>query len=192
MKGRPHPVVRGGFTLVELVTAAAVVSVAMGIMLSAYIASFRAVGGNSLHIHYIDQARAVEQRLINIIQCRAAVGASTNGLNIFSIEGTEFLHAFTLRFEDGDGDPATLTDNRLLLDPDLEAAGDETVVCRMVNPLGTNAMFQMSATRRGTAEILFQIGELAPGAEGVRHGRGYHGVEVRIAATPRNTNLFMQ
>lgn len=192
MKTPPSPSSRSGFTVVELVTAAAVVTFAMSMMMSGYLASFRAVGGDSLHISYIDEARSAQQRLTNIIQSRAAVGVSTNGLNIFQIEGQEFVHAFTIRFDDADNDSATLEDNRLLLDPDLEMAGDESVLCHMVSPLGTNSFFRMCPTRRGTAEIRFHVGEVTPDPDNLEHGRAYHGVEVRVAATPRNTNLFLQ
>ena len=180
---------RAGFTLLEIVFSAAILTVVMSIMMSAYLFALGEVGGDSLHIRYIDIARAAEQRFVNVIQAQPAVGVSSNGLEVFN---QDYQLEFTIRYEDADGDVATIDDNAILIDPDLSVANDESVLCSQVSPLGTETMFRMAPSVVGTAQLTCHIGETAPAAGMAQRGRNYHGVEVRIAATPRNSNVFMQ
>lgn len=188
MTGKTLDSRRAGFTLVETLTAAGVLSIVMVIIMGAYLFAMDEVGGDSLHVRYIDVARAAEQRFVNSIQAHTAVGVSSAGLEILNHDREL---EFTIRFEDGDDDLDTVDDNVVLIDPDTSVDGDEIVLCSQVSPLGSEPMFQKSPTGRG-AQMTLHVGEIAPGTNAVEHGRSYHGVEVRISATPRNSNAFMQ
>jgi len=180
---------KAGFTLTELVMAAAVFSMGMSIMVSAYVLSLREVGGDSLHIQYIDEARRVEQQIVNLIQAETAVGVSTNGLEVYDQSS---IRAFTIRYIDADDDPATVDDNQLVMDPVLELDGDESVLCELVSPIDGEPMFEMAPGSPARARLSFHVGELPPESGAVEYGRNYHGVEVRITAAPRNSNYFLQ
>lgn len=169
--------------------AAAVFSMGMSIMVSAYVLSLREVGGDSLHIQYIDEARRVEQQIVNLIQAETAVGVSTNGLEVYDQSS---IRAFTIRYIDADDDPATVGDNQLVMDPVLELDGDESVLCELVSPIDGEPMFEMAPGSPARARLSFHVGELPPESGAVEYGRNYHGVEVRITAAPRNSNYFLQ
>jgi type II secretory pathway pseudopilin PulG len=178
---------QAGFTIVEVVMAFFVLTMAMAIVLSTQIYAMREASGDSLHAQYIDYARAAEQVLVNIIQAQTAIGVSTNGLEAY---GMDYARAFTIRFIDEDDDPTTVENNRLVIDPDVSIDGDESVVCEYVSPLETEEMFRVISTSPTSAVIMFHVGELAPENKKARLGRNYHGVEVRLSATPRNSAMF--
>ena len=189
---QPHPDAarsKAGFTITELVIAAAVFTMGMSIMVSTHVLSLREVGGDSLHIQYIDDARAVEQQIVNLIQAETAIGVSTNGLEVYDQSS---IRTFTIRYIDTDGDPTTVDDNLLVADPVLEIDGDETVLCEFVSPIAGEQMFEMAPGSPARARLTFHVGELPPESGMVEYGRNYHGVEVRITAAPRNSNFFLQ
>jgi hypothetical protein len=113
---------RAGFTITEVVLATGVFSMAMSIMMGAHVLTMREVGGDSNHVKYIDDTRASEQFIVNMIQGETAVGVTSDGLEVYD---QDFQRAFTIRFVDEDGDPGTVDDNTLVSDPDPGKTGDE-------------------------------------------------------------------
>ena len=181
---------RAGFTITEVVLATGVFSMAMSIMMGAHVLTMREVGGDSNHVRYIDEARASEQFIVNMIQAETAIGVTADGLEVYN---QDFQQVFTIRFIDEDGDPGTVDDNTLVSDPDPNKKGDEQVICRAVSPLAGAEMFEIIPTSPLSTRISFHIGELPPeNRQKMQKGKNYHGVEVRITATPRNSNYFLQ
>ena len=178
---------QAGFTIIEVVLAFFVLAMVMSVVLSTQMYAMREASGDSLHAQYIDYARAAEQVLVNIIQAQTAIGVTTNGLEAY---GMDYTRAFTIRFIDEDDDPTTVENNRLVIDPDLSVQNDETIVCEYVSILESEEMFRVISSSPTSAVIMFHVGELALEEGKARLGRNYHGVEVRLSATPRNSAMF--
>jgi hypothetical protein len=145
--------------------------------------------GGSRHMQMIDRAREVQQTLARIVERGRAVGVQTDRLQIVMPD----LTLAEVRYIDGDSDPATLEDNILEYDPNIDIAGGGITLCEMLSPVAGEAMFQIVPTSPRTAMMTFHVGDRPPAGGGnLLLGGGYHGVEVRAAATPRNGKGFIQ
>ena len=158
-----------------------VTAVAMSIGL--YVMTITQAREGSVHLSIIGKARGTEQRIIKFVESARAVGAKSNQLDVVMMDLTQGV----IEFIDADGDPATLADNTLELDPDTSVASNETVLCDFVSPVPGEAMFQVLSSSPRTALLTFHVGERPPaGPSQLRLGQGYQGIEIRCAATPRN------
>ena len=128
----PQPVydtARAGFSLMEVMVAGAVVVVLMTMALYGYTSTVKTGREGSEHVGVIEEARAAEQRIVQLIQDGRAVGIDMDGsLLVTMADGS----TGRLRMIDLDGDPNTESDNRLEFDPDINSGGDEFEVCRDV------------------------------------------------------------
>ena len=174
---------RGGYTLVELMMATAILTAVLSMGIRIYTQTMTHAQEGSTHLSMIGKARSAEQRIVLLVYSARAVGAKTNQLDIVM----EDLTQGQLRFIDQDSDPTTLEDNILEVDPDTSVANNEFVLCNFVSPIAGEQMFRVVPSSPRTALVSFHVGERQPaGGPNLLAGQGYQGMEIRLAATPRN------
>ena len=171
-----------GFSITELVFAAAIMAIVMTLALGTYSSTMLQGREGTFHVRLIDDARSAEQKLVKYIQRGRAISASASQLLIMMPDNTQAR----IRFLDQDGDINTLEDNYLEYDPDTSVAGDEELVCDYVSAIPAETMFQLVPTSPRTALISFHVGEVPAAGDNLLVGSGYQGVEVRMSSTPRN------
>lgn len=176
---------RGGFTLTEVMVASSLSAlVAAGAFSAFSVASRSALAGRS-QVQFNDAARLVSQKLVEYVEEGRTVGVATpNALDIIMLD----LRNAQIRLVDGDGNPGTVTDNKLVYDPDVNVSGNEKTLCNYVSSIGTNDLFSIVAVSPSAARFCFHIGDgtNVTDASFSGTGPGYQGIEVRISATPRN------
>lgn len=180
---------RFGFTLVE-VSVALSLSLITGIgilSLLLYVGNNTRWGG--FQVRYNIAARRATHRIARSVESAKAVGASTNSLNIMMTD----LRTARIEFQDGD-DPTNLHNNRLILIPNTANANQYTVLATHVSPIPGESMFGTIPTTPRTARVVFRIGDsaVANARAFSRSGQDYHGVEVRLSATPRNLQRWYE
>jgi len=173
---------KAGFTISELVMATFVMMAMMALAVGVFTSTMRSGREGSFHLQTIDESRSVEQTIARLIRRGRAVSVSGNSVRIVMADGGEEQ----IRFIDQDSDPETLDDNILQYDPTVGAGGDEVTLCRQVTALTSEAMFQTVATSPKSALLSFHLGEVPKPGDALMVGEGYQGVEIRLAATPRN------
>lgn len=181
----PHaaaPSASAGFTLTELIVSSTVLTAVVAISLGAYTTIIREGREGTLHARYIDGARSTEQNIVKFVQAGKAVSANASALDIMKPDSGYAR----IQYVDGDGDADTLEDNALEYDPDTGVGGDEVMLCNFVTAIPGEPMFQILATSPRTALCTFHVGEVPKAGEQLLYGMGYQGVEIRVAATPRN------
>jgi len=184
-----HPRIDGrsaaGFTLVEVMIAVSIFIVLIAMAIAAYTSTMRFASEGSTHVNFIDTARAAEQQILKYVQAGGAVGVEAEAIRLYMPDDT----IARIKFEDDDGDPQTVADNRLVYDPNESVANNDVEICREVSPIDGEPMFKLVATSPRSVILSFHVGEVPPedsdGSE-LLAGQGYQGVEVRVSATPRN------
>ncbi len=175
---------RGGFTLVEVMTALMIVAMMMGGILAVISMSVRQSLAGSSQLRFLGQARKAEQRITRYIQLHKYFEiADTNTAHLYAPDHRLSL----LQFVDGDNDLTTVEDNRLVY---TTVDGEAITVCQAVTPLldGT-PIFRRLAQSPDAIQVSFHVGDrmgLNQPENVFGTGPGYQGVEVRFAVTPRN------
>jgi hypothetical protein len=168
-------------TVVEAVIATALSALAMAAVLAAFGYGTRVARAGAYQVLFTRMGRAASQRIARRIEQAKAVRVTATGVDLIAPD----LRVSRVYFDTGDGDVETVSDNRLLYDPDTGATGDVEVLCRHVSPLPGEPMF---GTLPSGARLCFHVGDGTNAAQGAfsRTGAGYQGVEVRMGAAPRN------
>lgn len=181
---------RMGFTLTELMIATALASLVAAGGYAAFSYAMRYVLAGGYQVQFNTAARMSSQKIIQYVEQGKAVGVTTNGLNIMTVN----LKCARISFDRGDGDLSTVQDNRLIYDPDVEVAGNEKTICRYVSPIEGEQMFSIVASCPNAARVCFHVGDgtnvLDKSFSGT--GPGYQGVEVRVSAAPRNIQRWYE
>ena len=187
---RALPPGRSGFTLTEVIVAMSLTSLIVVASISFFVGTMRHSQDGTEHVSFIDEARAAENLIGQRIQCARAVAIRDSSLDIVQMDLTKSR----LYLQDGDGDPGTPEDNVLFFDPDTETGDDGYEVCKFVSLFEGEPLFQTLSTSPRTALISFYVGLRPPTEVGDRAAirKSYHGAEVRMTATPRNTMQFIQ
>jgi len=167
-----------------------IITTALAMALGTYVSTIMHAQEGSFHISVMAKARAAEQQIVKYIQLGRAVSADTDRMILLDRELVEGH----IQFVDEDGNVDTVEDNRLVYDPDVDRPGDEVVVCDWVSPIPGEPMFQVTGSSPNAALIAFHVGEVPGGDDDadLLTAEGYQGVEVRLAATPRNRQIFYE
>lgn len=175
---------RQGFTLTEVMVASSLALIVVGAAYTVFSHASRFTRAGGYQVQFTAMARKASQKITRYVEQGKAVAVSSNALLIMSVD----LKAAEVRFQDGDGDPDTVVDNRLIYDSDTGSPGGEVVVCTHVSPLEGEPMFSTIPTSPNAAKLAFHVGD----GTNVGHtafsgtGQGYQGTAVRFSATPRN------
>jgi prepilin-type N-terminal cleavage/methylation domain-containing protein len=176
---------RGGFTLTEVMVAAFVSAIiAAGIFSALSILTLQTRAGMS-QLGFIQEARRAQQRLVREVQQSKYFEIRDEGrlLLLYSVDNT----LTQIRYVDEDDNPRTVADNRIeVIRPD----GERRVICRHVSLLqGDVPVFRTQGAGARAVMMAFHVGDSTAAHAAERRyetGPGYQGVEVRVAATPRN------
>ncbi|MBP7275345.1 MAG: prepilin-type N-terminal cleavage/methylation domain-containing protein [Kiritimatiellae bacterium] len=182
---------RGGFTLPEVLITLVIFSLVAG---GAYVGILSLMLQSKTartQVSYIQDARRSHQWLLREVQRNKYYVIQNGGLTLqlYSITNS----CTTLRFLTGDGSIATPEDNVIECEwPD----GTSRVVCREISLIPdkfgeSEATVPLFRPMQGSGAVLisYHVGDaMVSGASERRNltGPGYQGVEVRLAATPRN------
>jgi prepilin-type N-terminal cleavage/methylation domain-containing protein len=181
---------RGGYTLTEVVIALMIFTMVSAGFVSAFVKILYEAKTGSAQLRHMAAARAVEQMVMHRVQDGRAITIMSNALFILNANNTYS----SFEYKDTDNRPGTVTNNYFIYDPDTDVASNETIVCRDISPLGTQAVFSCVAASPRDATVCFHLGEstnfLAPTIFG--KSMGIRGVEVRFSATPRNLQYWYQ
>ncbi len=181
---------RAGFTLSEMMVAVTIFSMmAGGILMVVQTAMLQMKGGN-FQSELLGLSREAQSKITYYIYRS----------RIFSIQGNSRLLLYPpgatspdiLEFDDADGDPATLADNRIIYTPD---GGATLEICRYVSqvegPTNKLPFFQpINLTPRAVRVALHMGDNLDLSENTYATGPGYQGVELRFSVTPRNVQQW--
>ncbi|MFC1452837.1 prepilin-type N-terminal cleavage/methylation domain-containing protein [Verrucomicrobiota bacterium] len=180
---------RRGFTLVEVMIATALMTIALVAVFVVFAFASRLARAGLYQVQFTGEGRIAQQKITRLIEEAKAIAVSSNGINLIAID----LGVSRIYFDDGDGNEATVDDNKIFHDPDLSTTSDtERVLCTFVSPMLGHPLFAMSTTNAGAAAVRFHVGDGTNVQDAVfsRTGIGYQGLEVRFSAAPRNLQLW--
>jgi type II secretory pathway pseudopilin PulG len=177
-----------GFTLVELVVAVSIsllVSLALFTVFS--MVNKMTYAGNR-QVNYNDIARKAQGKMIAIIEESRACGVQTPTFLVLTRPSSSGgLITGSLKYFDTDNNPATVSNNCIIYDPDTSVAGNEQTLCYYVSPMdGSSTVFKMLNISPATVGVTLHVGDATntPGA-GILN-TGYQGFVLQFSATPRN------
>ncbi len=175
---------RAGFTLPEVMIAAAISTLVVGAAFAAFFVAGRLSRAGGYQVQFTAMGRKAIARITRHVERGKAVGVSSNGLDIIFIN----LTSGRIVFEDGDNNPATVADNRLTFYPNIQQTNLSETICTHVRRNGVEPMFSVIAASPNSACFSFHVGDGTNVADAAFSGtgQGYQGVEVRFSATPRN------
>lgn len=171
------------FTLAELMVAVGMASPVLVAMMSFGLFSASRIKSGQKQMLFNYKGRFGAERLTQAIQLGRMVTATTDGLTVYVVNADG--HISQVWYADADANPATIGDNNIWIDPDVDIAGDTRVLIPYVTPITGQPVF---AILNGALFARFHVGDAAPyGAESDRFsGRGYQGLQIRFVAKPRN------
>lgn len=173
------------YTVVEMVFASAVSLIVVTMVIGFVIMSGRRIKSGQEQLSFNYRGRYGGQQITNAVNRATTVAAAEDGLSalIYNTDRTVSM----LYLHDSDGNPATMADNAIWLDPDTEVEGDERVLVPFASALPGEAVF----ANVGTAlSVRFHAGDppqpgLVSDAD-LTTGPGYQGIAIRLVAKPRN------
>jgi prepilin-type N-terminal cleavage/methylation domain-containing protein len=179
---------REGFTLPEILVSTAISALVLAAVLVVTIFASRYARSGSYQIHFTGKGRTVSQKITRVVEQANAVGVSSNGIDLLLVDAT----LSRIYFDDGDGDTASVSDNRLMYLPDTSTTGDVRVLCDYVSSLPGEPMFAVQASNSVAAIFRLHIGDGTNmlSDDFLKTGVGYQGVELRFSAAPRNRQLW--
>ena len=179
---------RAGFTLPEVLITLALFSLIAGGVYTTVLSLMLQAKTARTQISFIQDARRSQQWLLREVQRNKYYIIQDGGrtLRLYSIDN----ECTTLQFTDGDGSMATPENNAIeCVWPD----GTTHEVCREISliPDESGESVPLFRPMQGSGAVLisYHVGDaMVPGASErrIQTGPGYQGVEVRLAATPRN------
>jgi prepilin-type N-terminal cleavage/methylation domain-containing protein len=178
-----------GFTLVELMVGLSLTGLVMMGAMSLFLQSVRQFQDGSEHISFVDEARAAEQKVSNIIQYARATSVTPGSQDSLEIVQPD-LTSSRLYFEAGDT-PAL---DRLIYDPDISVSDDEQVIATYVRSIDDTPMFEVIADTNNTTNISFYVGLRPPetGTATAGYRKSYTGAIIHMTASPRNIVDYIQ
>jgi Tfp pilus assembly protein FimT len=173
-----------GFTLVEVLLAAALSTFIVAAAFAVFFTAARMTRAGSYQVRFTAMARKSIQRISRHIERGKAVGVSSNGLDIIFVN----LTSGRFVYRDEDNNPATVADNKLIFYPNITQTNISETICTHVSPIGVEPMFAVIAASPNAARLSFHVGDGTNKVDAAFSGtgQGYQGVEVRFSATPRN------
>lgn len=176
---------KDGFTLTELMVAMTLFSLVVVASFSLFSTSSRMTRAGGSQVRFTNDGRLVSQKIAQLIEAGKAIGVSTSGLDIITVN----LTCARIAYEDTDGNPDTVADNRLIYIPDTAKPTEgRRILCSYVSPIGTEPIFSTIPSSPSAAKFVFHVGDGTntsdAGFSGT--GQGYQGLEIRFSATPRN------
>lgn len=176
---------KGGFTLPEVMTAAFIGALVAGGVLSAVSILMLQTRAGVSQVRFIQEARRAQQWMVREVQRNKYFEIHEAGQTLFLYSIDNALTQ--IRYVDDDGNALTVADNRIEL---VRPNGDVRVLCRHVSPiLGAQPVFRVRSAGASAVLMAFHVGDsTAVNAAERRYetGPGYQGLEIRMAATPRN------
>jgi prepilin-type N-terminal cleavage/methylation domain-containing protein len=176
---------KGGFTLPEVMTAAFIGALVAGGVLSAVSILMLQTRAGVSQVRFIQEARRAQQWMVREVQRNKYFEIHEAGQTLFLYSIDNALTQ--IRYVDEDGDARTVEDNRIEL---VRPNGDVRVLCGNVSRiLGTQEVFRVRESGSTAVMMAFQVGDSTAANAAERRyetGPGYQGLEIRMAATPRN------
>lgn len=176
---------QSGHTLTEVLIATTVSGLVLAGAYSVFSHSARQLRAGSYQTQFNALGRNAAQKITRLIEQGKAVGLSSNGLDIMTVN---FESARLLYTPSTNGNPA---ESRIWYVPDITRS-QRFEICRFVtsntSPAGAEAMFALVPSSPNAAMFSFHVGDgtnMQDTAFGGT-GEGYQGVEIRFSATPRN------
>lgn len=168
----------GGYTLVEMMVAVSIGTLAIAAACVGIGMSARASRDGLEQVQYNAMARLCTQRIRRFVEDARAVKVA-NGTRADLVFPD--LRVGSLCFQDGDCDSATVLDNVIVWDPDTSVFGDERAVCSHVCPDTERPIFEQ--LQSGVVKIFFRVGEPALEIGSVSGRSGFSGAGAIVTAT---------
>jgi prepilin-type N-terminal cleavage/methylation domain-containing protein len=173
------------FTLTEMMVAVALFSLVVITSFSLFLTSSRMTRAGGSQVRFTNDGRLAIQKISQLVESGKAVGVSTSSMDIITVN----LVCSKIAYEDEDGNPSTVIDNRLVYIPDTSHPNEgRRILCSYVSPIGDEPMFSTIPSSPNAAKFVFHVGDgtNATDASFSGTGQGYQGLEIRFSATPRN------
>ncbi len=180
-----HNHIKSAFTITELMVALALFSLVSVTALILFSTSTHMSRAGGYQVKFTNDGRLVSQKISQLVEAGKAIGISTAGLDIITVN----LTCARIVFEDADGNPETVADNRLVYIPDTtQPSVGRRLLCSYVSPIGEEPMFSTIPSSPSAAKFVFHIGDGTNTSDTSFSGTGlgYQGLEIRFSATPRN------
>jgi prepilin-type N-terminal cleavage/methylation domain-containing protein len=180
---------RRGFTLVETLIALSIGTLAMAVLASQVIFASKVARANLFQLNAGQRSRVIYEHIAGEVRRAHGIAVSPDGLTltVTRVDGSTCSYSY----QDEDGVPATIQDNRLIYDPDTTTDGDEQILSPGLNPGAGGRIFRHTDSTTPLT-LTFRIGD--PDADpsnpsNVMTGPGAQGIDVITAVAPRNTRL---
>jgi prepilin-type N-terminal cleavage/methylation domain-containing protein len=173
------------FTLTELMVAMALMSLVSIMSITLFATSSRMTRAGGSQVKFTNDGRLVSQEIAQLVEAGKAIGVSTAGLDIVTIN----LTCARIALEDLDSNPLTVKDNSLVYIPDTTKPNEgRKTLCSYVSAVGDEPIFSTIPSSPSAAKFVFHIGDSTnvPDTCYSGTGLGYQGLEIRFSATPRN------
>ena len=138
-------------------------------------------------VNFNDMARTAQGKIIKIIEESRACSVQSPTVLILAYPSADRLIQASLTYVDADNNPATVSNNCIIYDPDTTVSGNEQTICSYVSPIdGSSGIFKMLNISPATVGVSMHVGDATntPGA-GILN-TGYQGFVLQFSATPRN------
>lgn len=182
---------KAGFSLVEAMFSMGLFGMVAAMLYGAFIDALLDTRAGTSQARFTAMARASEQQILRYVQKGMAIWVSDNSVIVWSTNNT----VGSIYYLDGDGNPGTVEDNKLVYLPSLWAAeGSALTISTHISRIGDKPFFSLVPTSPDSVGVCYHVGDglLEDDRSAYKSGAGYQGVEVRFAATPRNLQLFHQ
>ena len=169
-------------TLVEVTIASGIFLLAITLSLRTMFMGWSQVKSGQSQLFYQSSARFGSEKILQKVQNARSVSITSSGNRLYVLNEDNSIHE--IYYDDEDGNPLTVIDNRIWVDVDSAVEGNEQVIVSNVSPLKNEKIFRSVGT--GVA-ITFNVGDPANSTAGdAISGVGHQGALVRLVAKPRN------
>jgi len=176
-----------GFTMVEILVGTSLsLLVSLAIFITLVMVNKITYSGNR-QVNFNDMARTAQGKIIKIIEESRACSVQSPTVLILAYPAADRLIQASLTYVDADNNPATVSNNSIIYDPDTTVSGNEQTICSYVSPIdGSSGIFKMLNISPATVGVSMHVGDATntPGA-GILN-TGYQGFVLQFSATPRN------
>lgn len=173
------------FTLTEVMVAVALFSLVVIAAFTLFSTSSRMTRAGGSQVRFTNSGRLAAQKIAQLVEAGKAIGVSTSGLDIITLN----LTCARIAYDDTDGNPDTVSNNYLVYIPDVtQPTQGRRILCDYISAIGDEPMFSIIPSSPSAAKFVFHVGDSTNTADTSEYGTGlgYQGIEIRFSATPRN------
>jgi len=176
-----------GYTLLEVMIATSLSLLVSAAIFTVLVMVNKITYSGNRQVNFNDMARKAQGKIIKIIEESRACSVQSPTVLILAYPAADRLIQGSLTYVDADNNPATVTNNYIIYDPDTSASGNEQTICNCVSPIdGSTPIFKMLNISPATVGVSMHVGDATntPGAGILK--TGYQGFVLQFSATPRN------